>query len=200
VITMQGVATGILDFKKYRLVLLVTLVLWISLGVFAEADVGGDPKDDAVIERLLATFFKSDGHGGYRSNRLLRWEKSSTDLWLLGFDEGDQAGELFAGTEFMKTFRSVRKPIYPCLIGREWIQGQEVCSKSQNFRADVFYVNARTLEQLDQVEAYLLSHLNQIEVQKEALEELFNDARRAYRAYQMLRLVVGGIRSRSSSN
>ena len=179
---MQSVARGTLNLigKKCGLVLLMTVALWISLGVFAEADMGGDPKDDAVIERLLAAFFKSDQHGSYRPNRLLKWEKSSIDLWLLGFDERDQAGELFAGTEFMKTFRSVRKPIYPCLIGREWIQGTEVCSKSQNFRADIFYVNARTPDQLDQVETYLFSHLNQIEVQKEALKTLFSDARRAY--------------------
>jgi hypothetical protein len=156
------------------------VALSISLGVFAEADIGGDQKDDAVIERLLAAFFKSDGHGSYRSNRLLRWEKSSVELWLLGFDERDQANELFAGSKFMRNFLSVRKPIYPCLIGQEWIQGTEICSKSQNFRADIFYVNARTPDQLDQVETYLLSHLNQIEVQKEALEALFNDARRAY--------------------
>jgi hypothetical protein len=167
--------------KKCGLVLLVTMALLISLGVFAEADAGGDPKD-AVIERLLAAFFKSDQHGSYRPDRLLRWEKSSIDLWLLGFDERDQASELFAGTEFMKTFRSVRKPIYPCLMGREWIQGTEVCSKSQDFRADIFYVNARTPDQLDRVETYLLSHLNQIEVQKEAFETLFSDARRAYGA------------------
>ena len=179
---MQSIARGTLNLigKKCDLVLLVTVALWISLGVFAEADMGGDLKGDAVIERLLAAFFKSDGRGSYRSNRLLRWEKSSIDLWLLGFDQADQASELFAGTEFMKTFRSVRKPMYPCLIGREWIQETEVCSKSQNFRADIFYVNARTPDQLDQVETYLLSHLDQIEVQKEALEKLFNDARRAY--------------------
>jgi hypothetical protein len=182
--TMQGVARGTLGLigKKCRLVLLVTVAVWISLGVSAEADMGGDPKDDAVIERLLAAFFKSDQHGSYRPNRLLRWQKSSVDLWLLGFDEGDEARELLAGPEFMKTFRSVRKPVYPCLIGREWIQGTEVCSKTPNFRADIFYVNARTPDQLDQVTTHLLSHLNQIEVQKEALETLFRDARRAYGA------------------
>jgi hypothetical protein len=177
---MQSVAIGTLKGKRCILALLVTVALWISLGVFAEADMGGDPKDDAVIERLLAAFFKSDQHGSYRPNRLLKWEKSSMDLWLLGFDEADEAREIFAGPEFMKTFRSARKPLYPCLIGREWIQGTEVCSKTQNFLADIFYVNARTPDQLDQVATYLLSHLNQIEVEKEALETLFSDAHRAY--------------------